>query len=98
MWRSRRRSKVDRMLTARARAPRPLGLLAMLLATPATAAPDGGDAIIARARAAEAAQLRLLSRAPVSLHTTGRFGDDKTTHTFESFRHINYERDGRVSE
>ena len=27
-----------------------------------------------------------LSRAPVAPRTSGRFGDGKTTHTFESFR------------
>jgi len=82
----------------RSRAPRPLGLLALLLAAPAAAAPDGGDAIVARARAAEAAQVRQLARAPVELHTTGRFGDGKTMHTFESFRRIAYGSDGGVAE
>jgi len=86
------------MLTPRGRATGPLGLLAMLVATPTAAGADGGDAIIARARAAEAAQLRLLSRAPISLRTTGRFGDGKITHTFESFRRFTYSGDGRVSE
>jgi hypothetical protein len=75
----------------------PFGTLALLLATPAAARADGGDAVIARARAAEAAQLRLLSRAPVALHTNGRFDDGKTTHTFESFRRVDYRSDGAVS-
>ena len=80
------------------RASTPLGALALLLAGPALAgAADGGDAMIARARAAESAQLRVLSRAPVALHTTGRFGDGKTTHTFESFRRVQYRSDGTVS-
>ena len=79
------------------RASTPLGALALLLAGPAVAGPDGGDAMIARARAAESAQLRVLSRAPVGLHTTGRFGDGKTTHTFESFRRVQYRGDGTVS-
>jgi len=82
----------------RARAPRPLGLFALAVAAPALAAADGGDAVIGRARAAEAAQLRLLAGAPVELHTTGHFGDGKTTHTFESFRRIAYAVDGRISE
>jgi hypothetical protein len=85
-----------------ARAPRALGLLAVLAAASAAAraaaAPDGGEAVIARARAAEAAQLRVLSRAPVALHTRGRFGDGTTTHTFESFRRFIYASDGRVSD
>ena len=60
--------------------------LALLLASPSVAAAEAGDAIITRARAAESAQLRALSRAPVALRTSGRFGDGKATHTFESFR------------
>jgi len=62
------------------------------------AAPVGADGdVIARARAAESAQLRLLAHAPVVLHTNGRFGDGKTTHTFESFRRIEYRADRTVS-
>jgi hypothetical protein len=53
--------------------------------------------MIARARAAEAAQLRALSRGPVALHTSGRFGDGKTTHLFESFRRVDYRSDGTVA-
>jgi hypothetical protein len=84
--------------TIRARGTRSLGLCALLIAAPAAAAPDGGDAVIARARAAEAGQLRQLAQAPVQLHTTGRFGDGKTTHIFESFRRIAYGGAGGVSE
>ena len=58
---------------------------------------DAGDAIITRARAAESAQLRTLSRAPVALRTSGRFGDGKATHTFESLRRFAYGSDGTVS-
>src|SRR5262249_27984609 len=36
--------------------------------------------------------------APVELHTTGRFGDGKTMHKFESFRRIAYGGDGGISE
>ncbi len=71
-----------------------IAALAVLLAAPAAA---GGDAIIARARAAEATQLRALSGVPVALRTSGRFGDGKTTHTFESFRRLRYGSDGTVS-
>jgi hypothetical protein len=76
-----------------------IAVLVALLASPATvgAAPESGDAIIARARAAESAQLRALSRAPVALRTSGRFGYGKTTHTFESFRRFQYASDGSVS-
>ena len=73
----------------------PLGALAVVFATRAALA-DGGD-IVARARAAESAQMHLLSRAPVGLHTNGQFGDGKTTHTFESFRRVEYRDDGTVS-
>jgi hypothetical protein len=74
-----------------------IALLVVLLAAPAAAAPEAGDAIIARARAAESAQLQVLSRAPVALRTSGRFGDGKTTHTFESFRRFHYAGDGTVT-
>jgi len=70
-----------------------IAVLVALLA----AAPESGDAIIARARAAESAQVRLLAHAPVALRTSGRFGDGKTTHTFESFRRFQYAGDGSVS-
>ncbi len=81
-----------------ARAPLLFAALAMRFASPAAAAaPEGADAVIARARAAEAAQLRALSHAPVALHTSGHFGDGKTTHTFESFRRVDYRADGTVA-
>ena len=72
-----------------------LGALAVMFVA-RTALADGGD-IVARARAAESAQMHLLSRAPVALHTNGQFGDGKTTHTFESFRRVEYRDDGTVS-
>jgi hypothetical protein len=83
------------MATGRAAAM--LGALAVLRGSPVVAAPDGGDAMIARARAAEAAQQRALSHAPVALHTSGHFGDGKTTHAFESFRRVDYRGDGSVA-
>ena len=70
---------------------------AALLAAPGIARAGAEDPIVVRARAAEMAQLRTLSRAPIPLHTTGRFGDGKTTHTFESFRRVEYRDDGSVS-
>jgi hypothetical protein len=72
----------------------PLSALAVVLATRTAA---DGDDIVPRARTVEAAQLHLLSRAPVALHTNGQFGDGKTTHTFESFRRVEYRDDGTVS-
>jgi len=87
------------MLVLPARARRTLVLAALLfVASLAAAVPDGGDAIVARARAAEAAQLRLLSRAPVELHTRGRFGAGKTMHDFESFRRLDYAAGGVVAD
>ena len=74
-----------------------IAVLVALLASPAAGAPVGADAIIARARAIESAQLRVLSRAPVALRTSGQFGDGKTLHTFESFRRFQYGSDGTVS-
>jgi len=71
------------------------GALAVLFAAHAALA-DGAD-IVARARDAESAQLRLLSHAPIALHTSGQFGDGKVTHTFESFRRVEYRDDGAVS-
>jgi hypothetical protein len=73
------------------------GALALLLAAPSIAAPDRGEAVIARARAAEMAQLQALSRVPLALHTSGRFGDGKTTHTFESFTRVHYRADGTAA-
>ena len=74
-----------------------LGTVAALLVVPGAALADGGNDIVAHARAAELAQLRVLAGAPVRLHTTGRFGDGKTTHTFESFRRVEYRAGGAVS-
>ena len=74
-----------------------LAAVAVVLAAPAARAGDGNGDIVSRARAVELAQLRLLSRAPVAMHTNGHFGDGKTTHTFESFRRVEYHADGAVS-
>lgn len=89
-WRGGRAARIRRVTSSAA-----LGTLAAIFAA-RTALADGGD-IVARARAAESAQLRLLSHAPVSLRTNGRFGDGKITHTFESFRRVDYRDDGTVS-
>jgi hypothetical protein len=75
----------------------PLGALAVVFAAAAARAQGGDGDVVTRARAAESAQLRLLSRATIGLHTNGHFGDGKTTHTFESFRRIAYRDDGTVS-
>jgi len=75
----------------------PLAVLGVLLAASGIARAGAEDPMVARARAAELAQLRTLSHAPVALHTTGRFGDGKTTHVFESFRRVEYRDDGSVS-
>jgi hypothetical protein len=75
-----------------------LGALGILLAQPAAAAvPAGGDAVIARARAAEVEQLRVLAAAPVALHTHGTINDGTTTRTIDSFRRLLYRADGTVS-
>jgi hypothetical protein len=73
-----------------------IGTLGVLLAGPAHGSPEG-DAMIARARAAEAAQLRALSAAPVDLHTQGSIYDGKTTRTIDSFRRLQYHADGTIS-
>jgi hypothetical protein len=78
-------------------APAALVVFAALLAAPGLVRAAAQDPIVARARAAELAQLRTLSRAPIPLHTTGRFGDGKTTHRFESFRRVEYRDDGGVA-
>lgn len=74
---------------------RALGALGILLAYPALASPEG-DAVIARARGAEATQLRALAEAPVDLHTHGVINDGKTSHTIESYRRLQYRGDGTV--
>jgi len=74
------------------------GVVGMLLAAPAVAAAEpGGDAVIARARATEAAQLRALAAAPVAMHTHGTINDGTTTHTIESVRRLLYRGDGSVT-
>jgi hypothetical protein len=75
---------------------RSLGVLGLMLAFPALAAPEG-EAVIARARAVEGAQLRALAGAPVELHTHGWINDGKATHTIESFRRLQYRGDGGVT-
>jgi len=75
---------------------KPLGALAILLALPAAAGGGDGEPIIARARAAEAAELWALARAPIELHTHGYVNDGKATHRIESFRRIQYHGDGTV--
>jgi len=72
----------------------PICALALLMAAPTL---TRGEDVVAHARAAESAQLHGLARAPVALHTTGHFGDGKTTHSFESFRRVEYRADGGVS-
>jgi hypothetical protein len=74
-----------------------LGALAVVLVARAALAGGSEGDIVVRARAAELAQLRLLAHAPVAMHTTGHFGDGKNTHTFESFRRVEYRADGTVS-
>jgi hypothetical protein len=54
----------------------PICALALLMAAPTL---TRGEDVVAHARAAESAQLHGLARAPVALHTTGHFGDGKTT-------------------
>src|SRR5690348_15845583 len=74
-----------------------LGVGVVLAGTALASPPEGGDAMIARARAAEAAQLRVLAAAPVDLHTQGSIFDGKTTRTIESFRRLQYHADGTIS-
>ena len=74
-----------------------VGALGMLLAGPALAAPDGGEAVVARARAFEAGQLRALAARPVELHTHGFVNDGKTTRVIDSFRRLLYHPDGAVT-
>ena len=74
-----------------------VGALGMLLAGPALAAPDGGEAVVARARAFEAGQLRALAAQPVELHTHGFVNDGKTTRVIDSFRRLLYHPDGAVT-
>jgi hypothetical protein len=66
-----------------------------LLAYPHPAS-AGGDDVIARARATEAAEVQALARAPIELHTHGYVNDGKASHQIESFRLIRYRTDGTV--
>lgn len=76
---------------------RRLGALGILLAGPALGAPEGGEAVIARARAFEAGQVRALAAQPVELHTHGFVNDGKTTRVIDSFRRLLYHADGAVT-
>jgi hypothetical protein len=76
---------------------RAVGAVGVLLACPAALGSTDGGEVIARARAAEAAQLRALARAPVQLHTRGFVFDGKDTHQIESFRRLQYGADGTVA-
>lgn len=76
---------------------RRLGALGILLAGPALGAPEGGEAVIARARAFEAGQVRALAAQPVDLHTHGFVSDGKTTRVIDSFRRLLYHADGAVT-
>jgi len=77
---------------------RSLGALGVLLATsPAAALAADGDQVIARARAAESAEVRALAGTPIHLQTHGYVNDGKTVRRIESFRLIQYRADGGVS-
>jgi hypothetical protein len=65
---------------------------ALVLLVQALASQEG-NALIARARAVEAAQLEALAGTNVELHTRGVVKNGRTTHTVETFRRIQYRKD-----
>ena len=65
------------------------------LALPCVAQADArGDAVLARARDAERAQLTALAGTTLSMQTRGTLRNGKTTHTIEAMRHLGVGRDG----
>ncbi|MDB4966437.1 MAG: hypothetical protein JWN44_2126 [Myxococcales bacterium] len=69
-----------------------------ILVTTATARADSrGDALLARARATEQAQLAALAGTTLQMQTRGTLRDGKTTHTLEAMRHLAVGSDGKIS-
>jgi len=55
-----------------------------------------GDAVLARARATERAQLAALAGTTLQMHTTGTLRSGKKTRTIEALRHLGIAADGRI--
>jgi hypothetical protein len=55
-----------------------------------------GDAVLARARAVERAQLAALAGTTLQMQTRGTLRNGKTTHTIEALRHLGVASDGSI--
>jgi len=67
------------------------------LVVPRAALADArGEAVLARARAAERAQLAALAGTTLKMQTTGTLRDGKKTHTIEALRHLGIATDGSI--
>jgi len=55
-----------------------------------------GDAVLARARATERAQLAALAGTTLQMHTRGTLRNGKTTHSLEALRHLGVAADGTI--
>jgi hypothetical protein len=75
-----------------------LAIVCVVLAAAAGAARADarGDAVLARARAVERAQLEALRGTTLQMHTRGTFRDGDTRHAVEAMRHLAVDRGGAI--
>jgi hypothetical protein len=71
-------------------------LVVVLLAGGVAFADARGEAVLARARAAERAQLLALAGTTLQMQTLGTLRDGRTTHTLEARRRLGVGRDGTI--
>ena len=71
-------------------------LVAVLLVAHAALADARGEAVLARARATERAQLAALAGTTLEMHTTGTLRNGKKTQTIEALRHLGIATDGSI--
>jgi hypothetical protein len=78
------------------RALHTLAALAALVAASTAHADARGDAVLARARATERAQLAALAGTTLSMQTRGTLRNGKKTQTIEALRHLGIRSDGTI--
>lgn len=70
--------------------------LALLFAAGVAFADSRGEAVLARARATERAQLAALAGTTLQMQTRGTLRNGKATHTIEALRHLGVAPDGSI--
>jgi hypothetical protein len=75
---------------------KPVSLIATLLVAHVALADARGEAVLARARATERAQLTALAGTTLQMQTTGTLRNGKATHTIEAMRHLGVAADGSI--